>query len=79
MGRAGRPDGSQLLTADPNSRLGDREHRQRPLGGWQFADKSGTPNNTFLPGEFFEGGIDVTALSLPYDLPASWRDPLLQL
>src|SRR5262249_1002235 len=27
-----------------------------------------TPNNTFLAGEFFEGGIDLTALGLPTDL-----------
>ena len=31
---------------------------------WTFADKSGTPNNGALNGEFFEGGVNLTALGL---------------
>jgi hypothetical protein len=31
---------------------------------WSFTDKSGTPNNQALNGEFFEGGVDLTALGL---------------
>src|SRR5205085_3320070 len=56
------------VTPDPNSLWATVNTVNTPSGGWPFADKSGTPNNTFLPGEFFEGGIDVTALSLPNDL-----------
>jgi len=31
---------------------------------WTFTDKSGTPNNGALNGEFYEGGVDLTALGL---------------
>jgi hypothetical protein len=31
---------------------------------WSFTDKSGTPNNQALNGEFFEGGVNLTALGL---------------
>jgi hypothetical protein len=31
---------------------------------WSFTDKSGTPNNGALNGEFFEGGVDLTPLGL---------------
>jgi hypothetical protein len=31
---------------------------------WSFADKSGTPGNQALNGEFFEGGVNLTALGL---------------
>jgi hypothetical protein len=31
---------------------------------WSFTDKSGTPNNQALNGEFFEGGVDLTSLGL---------------
>jgi hypothetical protein len=31
---------------------------------WSFADKSGTPTNQALNGEFFEGGVNLTALGL---------------
>ncbi len=31
---------------------------------WSFTDKSGTPNNGALNGEFFEGGVDLTDLGL---------------
>jgi hypothetical protein len=31
---------------------------------WSFTDKSGTPNNGALNGEFFEGGVNLTALGL---------------
>src|SRR5262249_30422604 len=31
---------------------------------WPFTDKSGTPNNQALNGEFFEGGVNLTALGL---------------
>jgi hypothetical protein len=31
---------------------------------WPFTDKSGTPNNGALNGEFFEGGVNLTALGL---------------
>src|SRR5262249_18064678 len=31
---------------------------------WSFADKSGTPNNQALNGEFYEGGVNLTALGL---------------
>jgi hypothetical protein len=31
---------------------------------WSFTDKSGTPNNQALNGEFYEGGVNLTALGL---------------
>ncbi len=31
---------------------------------WSFTDKTGTPNNGALPGEFIEEGVDLTALHL---------------
>ena len=31
---------------------------------WSFKDKSGTPNNGALNGEFYEGGVNLTALGL---------------
>jgi hypothetical protein len=31
---------------------------------WSFTDKSGTPNNGALNGEFFEGGVNLSALGL---------------
>jgi hypothetical protein len=31
---------------------------------WPFTDKSGTPNNGALNGEFYEGGVNLTALGL---------------
>jgi hypothetical protein len=31
---------------------------------WTFQNKSGTPNNQALKGEFFEGGVDLTDLGL---------------
>jgi hypothetical protein len=31
---------------------------------WSFTDKSGTPDNGALNGEFFEGGVDLTPLGL---------------
>jgi hypothetical protein len=31
---------------------------------WAFTDKSGTPNNGALNGEFYEGGVNLTALGL---------------
>jgi hypothetical protein len=31
---------------------------------WPFTDKSGTPNNQALNGEFYEGGVNLTALGL---------------
>jgi uncharacterized repeat protein (TIGR01451 family) len=31
---------------------------------WSFQDKSGTPNNGALPGEFIEEGVDLTALGI---------------
>ncbi len=31
---------------------------------WSFTDKSGTPNNGALNGEFYEGGVNLTALGL---------------
>ena len=66
---SGGSDGSlQAVTVNPNSLFATVNTVNTPSGGWPFADKSGTPNNTFLPGEFFEGGIDVTALGLPSDL-----------
>ncbi len=42
-----------------------------PTGGWPFQDKGGSPANTLAPGEFVEGGIDMTALGLP-DCDASF-------
>ena len=70
MGRAGRfHDALQLLTPDPTNIFATVNTGNTPSGGWPFADKGGTtPANTFAPGEFFEGGIDLTALGLPTDL-----------
>jgi len=31
---------------------------------WSFTDKSGTPNNGALNGEFYEGGVNLTKLGL---------------
>jgi hypothetical protein len=31
---------------------------------WSFTDKSGTPNNQALNGEFYEGGVNLSALGL---------------
>jgi hypothetical protein len=31
---------------------------------WSFTDKSGTPNNGALNGEFYEGGVNLTSLGL---------------
>src|SRR5262249_39008127 len=31
---------------------------------WSFTDKSGTPNNQALNGEFYEGGVNLTKLGL---------------
>jgi hypothetical protein len=31
---------------------------------WSFTDKSGTPNNQALNGEFYEGGVNLTSLGL---------------
>jgi uncharacterized repeat protein (TIGR01451 family) len=39
-----------------------------PTGGWPFQDAVGSPPNTFAPGEFFEAGLDLTALGLPSHL-----------
>jgi hypothetical protein len=38
---------------------------------WSFTDKSGTPNNGALNGEFYEGGINLTKLGLSSECFAS--------
>ena len=53
---------------NPNAIFATVNTVNTPSGGWPFVDKSGTPNNTFLPGEFFEGAIDLTAMGLPNNL-----------
>ena len=66
---SGGSDGSlQAVTVNPNAIFATVNTVNTPSGGWPFVDKSGTPNNTFLPGEFFEGAIDLTAMGLPNNL-----------
>ena len=66
------PGGSTKLPpapdVGPRQRFRDREHRQHPLGGLAVHGQGRPPANTFATGEFFEGGIDLTALGLPTDL-----------
>jgi len=38
---------------------------------WPFTDKSGTPNNQALNGEFYEGGVNLSALGLSGECFAS--------
>ena len=69
VGPGGSPSSLQLLTTDPSNVFATVNTANTPSGGWPFADKGGTtPANTFATGEFFEGGIDLTALGLPDDL-----------
>jgi uncharacterized repeat protein (TIGR01451 family) len=67
VGSGGDNGSLQSVPTNPNSLFAIVNTVNTPSGGWPFVDKSGTPNNTFLPGEFFEGGIDVTYLGLPND------------
>ena len=69
VGPGGSTSSLQLLTTDPSNVFATVNTANTPSGGWPFADKGGTtPANTFATGEFFEGGIDLTALGLPDDL-----------
>jgi uncharacterized repeat protein (TIGR01451 family) len=69
VGPGGSVDALQPLTTDPTNLSMTVNSANTPSGGWPFADKGGTtPANTIAKGEFFEGGIDLTALGLPNDL-----------
>ena len=69
VGPGGSTGALQLLTPDPTNLFGIVNTSNTPSGGWPFTDKSGTtPANTFAPGEFAEGGIDLTDLGLPNSL-----------
>jgi uncharacterized repeat protein (TIGR01451 family) len=63
------PGGSQsslkLLTPTPADIFLIANTVNTPTGGWPFQDKLPSPPNTFAPGEFIEGGIDLTGLGLP--------------
>src|SRR5262249_7038935 len=57
----------QLLTTAPADLTAIVNTSNTPTGGWPFTSKDTnppTPPNTFAPFEFFEAGIDATALGL---------------
>src|SRR5262249_15519704 len=65
----GAPSSLHLGTTDSTNLTATVNTANTPSGGWPFKDKSNTtPANTFATGEFFEGGVDLTALGLPNDL-----------
>src|SRR5262249_50251509 len=62
VGPGGDTSSLQLLPTNSNNLLGITNSTSTPSGAWPFTSKFSAPSNTFLPGEFFEGGIDLTAL-----------------
>jgi uncharacterized repeat protein (TIGR01451 family) len=65
VGPGGSQGSLQLLTTNNTELFEIANTVSTPTGGWPFQDKGGSPPNTFAPGEFVEGGIDLTALGLP--------------
>src|SRR5262245_1210657 len=68
VGPGGAQSALQLLTVDSTNifALVNPGPGNTPTGGWPFTDRSG--NTAFAHREYFEGGIDLTALGLPDDL-----------
>jgi uncharacterized repeat protein (TIGR01451 family) len=63
VGPGGSQSSLQLLTTDPTTLFEIANTVSISTGGWPFQDKT-SPPNTIAPGEFVEGGIDLTALGL---------------
>jgi hypothetical protein len=63
LATSNKADCSTLTVTDPDNACAivnnDQDDDTVP---WPFTDKDG--NHTYLPGEFFEGGVDLTALGL---------------
>jgi uncharacterized repeat protein (TIGR01451 family) len=68
VGPGGSTNALQQIPTDPSSIFATANTSNTPSGGWPFNDNNGTPANTFAPGEFVEGGIDLTALGLANNL-----------
>jgi uncharacterized repeat protein (TIGR01451 family) len=68
VGPGGSTSSLQPVATDPNTIFATANTANTPSGGWPFLDKSGNPNNVMAPGEFVEGGIDLTALGLASNL-----------
>jgi uncharacterized repeat protein (TIGR01451 family) len=58
----------QQVTLPPDDFAAIVNTAREPTGGWHFQDLLGSPANTMAPGEFFEAGLDLTALGLPTHL-----------
>src|SRR5262245_48332752 len=68
VGPGGSTSALQPIATDPNTIFVTTNTTNTPSGGWPFTDKSGNPGNIMAPGEFVEGGIDLTALGLATNL-----------
>jgi hypothetical protein len=64
VGPSGSTSALQPLTINSNDGFAIANAANTPTGGWPFQDRIGSPPNTLAPGEFFEAGIDLTALGL---------------
>jgi hypothetical protein len=63
LATSAKADCSTLTATDPDNACAIVNNAQDDdTVPWPFTDKDG--NHTYLPGEFFEGGIDLTALGL---------------
>jgi uncharacterized repeat protein (TIGR01451 family) len=68
VGPGGSTSSLRQITIDPADGFATVNTTNTPTGGWPFQDKGGSPPNTFAPGEFFEAGLDLTAVGLPSHL-----------
>jgi hypothetical protein len=64
VGPGGSTNALQPIATDPSTCFATVNTTNTPSGGWPFVDKSGNPGNIMAPGEFVEGGIDLTAFGL---------------
>lgn len=55
---------ANCATAAPNDSFCGLVNGDTITMPWSFQDKSGTPNNAALNGEFYEGGVNLTKLGL---------------
>src|SRR6266496_297461 len=55
---------ANCATAAPNDSFCGLVNANTITMPWSFTDKSGTPNNGALNGEFYEGGVNLTKLGL---------------
>jgi hypothetical protein len=55
---------ANCTTAAPNDSFCGLVNSNTITMPWSFTDKSGTPNNGALNGEFYEGGVNLTKLGL---------------